>query len=229
MLDTVRDVTTPELIEIQLHPAGFLSRGFAFFIDTLIRWAIIAILSIPALFMGKMGIGIGLIVLFLIEWFYPVFFEVLFNGRTPGKRLAGLKVLHDNGTPVGLSASIIRNFLRFADFLPLCYLFGLLSMLINKEFRRLGDIVAGTIVVYSVPPTSYFNVPQAPPLQPDLPLSRETQKAVVSFAGRSSSLTGPRQEELASLLPTLSKPEGSEVQGAARLIGIANFLIGRKP
>lgn len=90
MLDTVRDVTTPELIEIQLHPAGFLSRGFAFLIDTLIRWTLIAMLAIPVLLLGKMGIGIGLIILFLVEWFYPVFFEVLFNGKTPGKR-PGLK------------------------------------------------------------------------------------------------------------------------------------------
>lgn len=230
MLDTVRDITTPELIEIQLHPAGFLPRAFAFLIDTTLRWLIITILAIPTIFTGKFGIGLFLIILFLVEWFYPVMFEVLNRGRTPGKRVMGLKVLHDNGTPVGWSASIIRNFLRFADFFPLFYLFGLISMLINKEFRRLGDIVAGTLVVYSVPTTSLFTVPEARPINPDFPLSRETQKMIVSFAERAPGLTKPRQEELAALLPTLSQNQQPEdVQGAARLVGIANFLIGRKP
>lgn len=230
MLDTVRDITTPELIEIQLHPAGFLPRAFAFVIDTAIRWLILTFLAIPSIFIGKFGIGLFLITMFLVEWFYPVMFEVFNQGRTPGKRAMGLKVLHDNGTPVGWSASIIRNFLRFADFFPLFYLFGLISMLINKEFRRLGDIVAGTLVVYSMPITSLFTVPEAPPINPDFPLSRETQKVVVSFAERTPGLTKPRQEELANLLPTLSKNlQPEEIQGSARLVGIANFLIGRKP
>ena len=230
MLDTVRDITTPELIEIQLHPAGFLPRAFAFMIDTILRWLILALIAIPSLFIGKFGDGIFLISLFLVEWFYPVMFEVLNRGRTPGKRAMGLKVLHDNGTPIGWSASIIRNILRFADFFPLFYLFGLISMLINKEFRRLGDIVAGTLVVYSVPTSSLFTVPEAPPINPDFPLSRETQKMVVSFAERTPGLTKPRQEELAALLPVLSQSmQSDQPQGAARLLGIANFLIGRKP
>ncbi|WP_159566042.1 RDD family protein [Budvicia diplopodorum] len=229
MLDTVRDITTPELIEIQLHPAGFLPRAFAFMIDTAIRWLIMAIIAIPSAFIGKSGIGIFLIMLFLVEWFYPVIFEVLNRGRTPGKYAIGLKVLHDNGTPIGWSASIIRNFLRFADFFPLFYLFGLISMLLNKEFRRLGDIVAGTLVVYSVPTTSRFTVPEAQPINPNFPLSRETQKMLVSFAERTPGLTKPRQEELAALLPTLTESQHpEEAQGAARLVGIANFLIGRK-
>lgn len=230
MLDSVRDITTPELIEIRLHPAGFLPRGFAFLVDTVIRWCLLSLISIPMMFFGDLGIGLFLISLFLVEWFYPVFFEVLFKGKTPGKRLLGLKVLHDNGTPIGLSASIIRNFLRFADFFPLFYLFGLMSMLINKEFRRLGDIVAGTLVVYSEPSASRFTVPEAMPIQPDFPLSRSTQKIVVSFAERMPGLTKARQEELAALLPTLSHTTHSEEpQGSARLVGIANFLIGRKP
>ncbi|SFC15293.1 RDD family protein [Pragia fontium] len=230
MLDTVCDITTPELIEIRLHPAGFLPRGFAFLIDTALRWCLIALIAIPTLMFDDVGLGLFLICLFLIEWFYPVFFEVLFNGKTPGKRLLGLKVIHDNGTPIGLSASIIRNFLRFADFFPLFYLFGLISMLVNKQFRRLGDIVAGTLVVYSVPYTAKFTVPEATPIPPDFPLSRETQKIVVTFAERTPGLTKPRQEELAALLPTLSQTSHTEEpQGATRLIGIANFLIGRKP
>ncbi|WP_140919755.1 RDD family protein [Limnobaculum xujianqingii] len=229
MLDTVRDITTPELIEIRLHPAGFLPRGFAFFIDTILRWLLMLLIAIPSMFIGDLGVGLFLISIFLIEWFYPVFFEVVFKGKTPGKRLVGLKVLNDNGTPVSLSASIIRNFLRFADFFPLFYLFGLIAMLTNKEFRRLGDIVAGTIVVYTEPAARRFSVPEAMPVPPDFPLSRDTQKTIVSFAERSVGLTKPRQEELAALLPQLSQTmHPQEPQGAARLISLANFLIGRK-
>ena len=95
MLDTVRDITTPELIEIRLHPAGFLPRGFAFFIDTILRWLLMLLIAIPSMFIGDLGIGLFLISIFLIEWFYPVFFEVVFKGKTPGKRLVGLKVLND--------------------------------------------------------------------------------------------------------------------------------------
>ena len=89
-----------------------------------------------------------LLLMFVLEWFYPVIGEVYFRGASPGKHLLGLRVVHDNGTPVGFSASMIRNLLRFVDFLPALYAFGLLSMFASTSFKRLGDWAAGTVVVY---------------------------------------------------------------------------------
>ena len=110
------------------------------------------------------GLGQGLMLLgfFLLEWFYPVFFE-LRSGATPGKRAMGLRVVHDDGTPVGAVASVIRNLLRVADFLPLFYAAGLVSCLVDRDFRRLGDLAAGTLVVHSEPPLKPQGIRNARP------------------------------------------------------------------
>lgn len=89
--------------------------------------------------------------LFLLEWFYPIIFEVYRQGQTPGKKVMAIKVLQDNGIPVGWPTSLIRNLLRAVDFLPMMYGFGVVSMLIARNFRRLGDLAAGTLVVYVEP------------------------------------------------------------------------------
>lgn len=230
MLDTVRNITTPELIELKLHPAGILPRFIAFIIDICIR-AVIMLIS--GLLLTPLGYHTGVagyfLIIFLVEWFYPIFCEMLMRGATPGKLAVNLVTVHENGTPIGWSSSIIRNFLRTADFLPFGYLFGAVSMLLHSEFRRLGDIVAGTIVVYRTPNLYQYNVPEASAIAPPVPLSRETQQLLVTFAERVPSLPPLRQEELANLLPMLSQDDNNGPKGVARLVGIANFLVGRKP
>ncbi|MDB5802532.1 MAG: hypothetical protein JWL63_3471 [Rhodocyclales bacterium] len=231
MLDTLRPVTTPELIELQLHPAGLLVRSLAWLIDMAVRMGITMALGIPLSLLGKFGGGIMLLVYFLLEWFYPVLFEVLGGGATPGKRSLGLKVLNDNGTPIGWGPSLTRNLLRAADFLPFAYGIGIASMLLHREFRRLGDIVAGTIVVYRDALGGLPVIATAPPLAPEEPLDRMTQRALLAFAERASNLTPARQEELADLVPYLSDPQASQTRGprgAARLVGLANHLVGRQ-
>ena len=99
--------------------------------------------------LGGAGMGLWLILMFLMEWFYPVLFEVLARGQTVGKMALGIRVLCDDGTPVGWYQSTVRNFLKFVDFLPVLYGAGLLSMLLQKDFKRLGDLAAGTLVVYA--------------------------------------------------------------------------------
>lgn len=227
MLDTIRSVTTPELIEIQLHPAGILSRALAWLVDIAIRLAVLILLSLPLRGMDEFGLGILLLAFFLLEWFYPVLFEVLASGASPGKRLLGLVVISANGTPVGWGPALTRNLLRAADFLPFFYTFGILSILLDKEFRRLGDIVAGTLVVHREAQRKLPTIVTAEALAPQTPLSRASQRALVAFAERAMSLTPARQEELAELVPHLAHaPSGP--QGAARLVGLANHLIGRR-
>lgn len=231
MLDTLRHVTTPELVELRLHPAGILPRGFAYILDLFIQGCIIILSAIVFSIIGKMGVGVWLLTLFIVFWFYPVLFEVLAHGATPGKRALGLVVLNDDGTPISWGASFSRNLLRFGDFLPMLYASGLLSMLLHHEFRRFGDIVAGTLVCYRQSRIRLPNIPKAPPIAPSQVLPRKAQQAVVMFAERVPNLTPSRQEELADLIPELSSPSAlagqSPLRGAARLVGIANYLIGR--
>jgi uncharacterized RDD family membrane protein YckC len=224
MLDTVRAVEAPEGVEIGLRAAGPAPRLLAWVIDALVRGGIYTVLAIPLAFLGKGGQGLFLIVLFLMEWFYPVVFEVQRGGATPGKRRLGLAVLHRDGTPVGWTASLVRNLVRFVDFLPVAYGFGLLTMLADREFRRLGDLAAGTLVVHRDPEPVGFRVPTRPPVPPPVPLSRDEQRAVIDFAERLPTWSAQRAQELARQARPLVGA-GDEVE---RLLGIANWLLGRR-
>lgn len=227
MLDTLRPVTTPELIELDLHPAGLLPRAAAWLLDFAVRTAILILAGQLLAFSGRFGGGLMALIFFLLEWFYPVLFEVLWRGATPGKRALELMVLHDDGTPVGWGASLARNLLRTADFLPFGYAAGIVSMLLHGEFRRLGDIVAGTLVVYRRHADVIPLIAEAEPVVPRLPLDRATQRALFAFAERAATLTPARQEELAELVPHLAF-DNAGPQGATRLLGIANHLAGRQ-
>ena len=227
MLDTSRDVPTPEGIELSLRLAGPTARAGAWLIDLIVRVAAIAVLGMVMGILGKFGAGLMLITWFALEWLYPTAFEVWHSGATPGKRSLGLVVLHDDGTPIRLPASLTRNLLRAVDFMPVLYGFGLVSMLLSRDFKRLGDIAAGTVVVYREAAAQHAAVPHAPPVPPPLALPLAEQRAILDLATRSGSLTAERAEELAALVPHLT---GGRQDAAAlqRLIAIANYLIGRR-
>ncbi len=227
MLDTARHVPTPEGIELSLRLAGPTARALAWLIDLVVRLAALAVLGMLLGILGKFGAGLMLIIWFALEWFYPVAFEVWAAGATPGKRSLGLTVLHDDGTPVRLPASITRNLLRAVDFMPVLYGFGLVSMLLSRDFKRLGDIAAGTVVVYREAAVQHAAVPHAPPVPPPLALPLSEQRAILDLATRSSSLTAERAEELAALVPHLTSGRRNAA-ALERLIAIANYLIGRR-
>ena len=228
MLDTAREIPTPEGIELNLRLAGPVARALAWAVDLLLRVAVFTVLGIPLAMLGNVGGGIYLILWFGLEWLYPTLFEVYFGGATPGKRALALMVLHSDGTPVGLPASLTRNLLRAVDFLPFLYGFGLLAMVLSRDFQRLGDIAAGTVVVYRELDLQHGAIPQAVPLQPTRPLSAAEQRTLLDLAARSQVLTPERAQELASLAPDLS---GGRDDAAAlgRVLSIANYLIGRRP
>ncbi|MEK7327557.1 MAG: RDD family protein, partial [Chloroflexota bacterium] len=85
---------------------------------------------------------------FAFFWGYYILFEMLWNGQSPGKRWVGLRVIRTDGTPITLTESIIRNLVRLVDFLPAYYGVGVVTMFINEQSRRLGDLAAGTLVVH---------------------------------------------------------------------------------
>jgi len=223
-LDTTRKVETPEGIELSLHLSGPVVRSLAWTIDTFIRIGIYILLGMLLGWLDEFGSGIFMILLFLVEWFYPVVFEVLRQGMTPGKRAMGIRVVHDDGTPIGWSASVVRNLLRFVDSLPLFYVVGFTSMVLSSEFRRLGDIVAGTVVIYPRELGPHDELPLVEPQAPLQPLLADEAQAVVGFAERIQQFSPERADELAAtagpLIPTDAPP-------AKALLGIARWVVGR--
>lgn len=227
-LDTRIRMETPEGIDLLLRPAGLLSRSLAFTIDLAIRGALLVALFFVLNALGEFGVGLFSIVLFLTNWWYMVLFEVLHQGRTPGKQIMGLRVVHEDGTPVGWSASLLRNLLRFIDMLPFGYSVGAFVCLQHPLFKRLGDLAAGTLVIYREMPVPRPEVPDGAPLTCPLPLTLDEQRAVLAFAERQHTLTPARAQELAALLATsLQLPVGATPQHAVdQLHGIARGLAG---
>lgn len=226
MLDTYYQIETPENIDIDIRVAGPSARALAFLIDLAIRGtAMMGIFYIFSLF-REVGMGVFSIVAFLIEWFYPVLFEVLHQGRTPGKQSMGLQVLNDDGTPVTWTTSLLRNLLRFVDFMPAFYGVGLVTCCISGQFKRLGDLAAGTVVVYALPPVREVAQSQLPPLPPPVPLSVDEQRAILSFAERANQLSDSRQKELANHLSPLL--DASDDEAVKTLRRIAVWLVGSR-
>ena len=226
LLDTYRPVETPEGVELGLEVAGPVPRLLAWSIDVVLRVVIYLGMAMVLVVGGEVGQGLMLIGIFLVEWFYPVLFEVLANGATPGKKLFGLMVIHDDGTPVGWTPSVLRNLVRFADFLPFAYGFGLVTMLFTRDFKRLGDLAAGTVVVHREPDSLGFSVKSAPPVPPPVKLELPEQLAVINFAKRLATWSDQRARELAVILRPLTGAHGHD--GVARLLGMANWLLGRR-
>ncbi|ESQ16778.1 MAG: RDD family protein [Thiohalocapsa sp. PB-PSB1] len=220
LIDTLRVFETPEGVDLALRLAGPAPRAAALAMDWGIRLVLYLLLT-PMLALSGFGVGLYLLALFLMEWFYPVFFE-LRSGATPGKKAMGLVVVHDDGTPIGPSASVIRNLLRAVDFLPMLYAAGLVSMLLDRDFRRLGDLAAGTLVIYADKPTANRHIPEHKPLAPVERLDTEQQQAILDLAERSTRLSRARCAELAELIVGAQGARGEAA--VSEVLGIANWI-----
>ncbi|MNR04629.1 RDD family protein [compost metagenome] len=182
------------------------------------------LLFIVLAMLGKLGAGLSSILLFVVSWWYMVLFEVLNQGRSPGKQWMGLRVVQDDGTPIGWSASLLRNLLRFIDLLPFGYFLGAISCLQHPNFKRLGDIAAGTLVIYRDRPLTRPDLPEAQPCRPPFALTLAEQRAILGFAERQGELSQARAHELASILAQpLQIPAPRAVEA---LNGIARGLLG---
>jgi uncharacterized RDD family membrane protein YckC len=226
LLDTRYRVEIPGGINLEAQVVGPIPRFFAFAIDLVIRGIVIFALSILSIPFGSFGLGGGffLIFLFIIEWLYPVLFEVYMRGQTPGKKLLKISVINDDLSPVTLGTSMVRNLLRTVDFLPLFYLAGLICMLSNRRFQRLGDIAAGTLVI-SVPESAKPTVMKdIQPLAPATSLLRSEQSSIIDFLQRSQQLSEPRQQELANILVGVTHHKADN--GVEKLQRIGAWFLG---
>jgi len=229
-LDTVYIAEAPEGISFALRPAGLSARSYAYLIDLLIRAAVLIVSGTILASMSRFGSGIYLILLFGLEWLYPVVFELLPGAATPGKRALGLRVVMDSGLPVTPAASLVRNLLRSADFLPAGYALGLLLLMLRPDFKRLGDLAAGTLVVHATHAHLDGPLPEAEPEPPTRALTLQQQAAIVAWAGRAARLTPERLDELATLAaPEVSAaPATPRTSDTARLMSVAQWLVGRR-
>ncbi len=150
-------IETPENVDFHFDLAGIGSRAIAFLIDAAIIFLVCVVIlmiavsaQLPVWFISE-GTSIWITVffgtlLFLVIWGYFPFFEMIWNGQTPGKRALHLRVLSDGGYPVSFFQTLVRNLLRIVD-VYLCPAIGIIAMFWSRRSKRLGDIVAGTIVV----------------------------------------------------------------------------------
>lgn len=166
-LSLTLSIETPENVVLTHVLAGPGWRALAYLIDYAIRWLILIagllILMLTA-WVGLWGLGLGwwLLLLFLMEWGYFIGWEYGFQGRTPGKKLCGLRVIHENGQSLSWWGAVLRNLLRAADTLPLLLIYGnswgplalmplygpaLVCMVLNRKMQRLGDLAARTVVI----------------------------------------------------------------------------------
>lgn len=209
MISSLLPIETPEGISFSYEPASLTDRGKAYLIDLLIRIAALLVIGLLfLLFLGPAvlaGVGLWLILAFLVEWGYYVLFEIIWDGQSPGKRLFDLRVIKSAGHPIGFYDSVLRNLLRAADALPLTYAVGALAMLVTRRFQRLGDIAADTIVVHERRAWFGGQAPRsnAAAVAPDLrrlTLSNQERRLLQEFVARKDRLHPDRREELAEIL-----------------------------
>ncbi len=173
-------IRTPENIELSYALAGPGSRAVAYVVDlfimftlcqmliNLLAYAFAMLLSVFTMHSGLWISAIAGLGSFALYNGYFILFEWLLNGQTPGKRLLHIRVIKQGGFALRFFDTLLRNLLRVVDFLPLFYGVGLTSLLLTRDSQRLGDLVAGTLVVYQEPM-------QTDSLLPDLPASEDLE------------------------------------------------------
>lgn len=232
-IDTSAEVETPEHVRFHHQLAGPARRGLAYLIDLAARAGIMLFLGIIGAIAGltageeRRGVSMGVLMLtyFVVEWGYYVFWETIWSGRSPGKRALHLRVITDTGRPLHFVDCVLRNLLRAADLLPNAYALGIAVMSRDRRFRRLGDMVAGTMVVVE----ERHHVGEALVIHPApsakelsslpqrIPLSGEELDALELYLRRVPKLHPARAEELAELVaPAFARRVGVRYRGEAR-------------
>ena len=150
-------IETPEQVHLEFILAGIGSRFMATLLDMVIQALLYLVLFVVLIifsanpFTRKFPMwveAVFILISFCIYWGYYAIFEIVWKGQTPGKRLAGIRVIKDSGRAISPFEAIARNLLRAVDWLPSLYAIGVVTMLLSPKNRRLCDFVAGTLVVH---------------------------------------------------------------------------------
>jgi uncharacterized RDD family membrane protein YckC len=197
-------IDTPEQTALEYPIAGLGSRFLAILADTAIQLVLAffvviggSILSFGVRIFGGLGPQwIAAIVVFLIFLLYSGYFalfEIFWNGQTPGKRYAQIRVIKDDGRPIGAFEAVVRNALRIVDALPAMYGVGLISIFLSPQSKRLGDFVAGTVVVHEktlegVRPYTETKIDYTLPPIDDSQVTLEEVRLIETFLNRRDSL-----------------------------------------
>jgi uncharacterized RDD family membrane protein YckC len=226
-------IETPEQMPLEFAIAGIGSRFLAMAIDTLIQVAFGVVVFIAVIIANVVWpqpgsrlwiAGAAIALLFLLTFAYFAIFEIWWNGQTPGKRKAGIRVIKDSGRPLTVAETIGRNLLRIVDQLPVFYALGVLIAFLNSRNKRLGDFIAGSIVIRETPladlKPEWQNARTAPPpLSPLVsPLSAEDLDLIDAFLNRRSHLTADVRSRIAEeiferIRPKLPAQDGLQVPG----------------
>jgi uncharacterized RDD family membrane protein YckC len=224
-LDNTTEVETPEHVRFRYRVAGPVRRMLAYLIDLVIRGLVVLALGLVlAIALGSPDAvgGVLLIAAFALEWGYYVFFETTGDGRSLGKRALSLRVV-----------SVLRNLMRGADFLPFGYVIGLFVMAGDSRFRRLGDRVAGTLVVVEersrvAAPLTITPPPAAAELEgfPQRPPLSASERETLELYLRRVDLTAARREELAQMIaPALAQRIGVTVKDPVRFLALLHHRV----
>ena len=226
-------IATPEGVDLELTLAGVGSRFVSALVDLMLQIVLLVSVSGVGAAVGAFGSGFGSVVVllasFLVFAAYDVLFEVFAAGRTPGKRLNGLRVVRVDGSPVTFFTSAIRNVLRVVDIVPGMYLVGIVTILVTRRNQRLGDVAAGTLVVRErtqQPSLRELQMTQPQPVPAGYAwdvtgVSADELTAVRSFLARRYDLTHEARYRLATDLAGALRPK---VVGAPENLGSEAFL-----
>ncbi|HET7437805.1 MAG TPA: RDD family protein [Thermoanaerobaculia bacterium] len=150
-------ITTPEHVHIRLEPAGAGSRFLAILIDSVLTNGVTSLLFTLLIFWLPRGVAMAIVVTanFVLTIGWHLYFETKRQGRTPGKRALRIRVVDARGLPVSLYQSLARNMVRVLDFAPAFYGIAAISTMVSPLRRRLGDVVADTLVIRDAQPLAY--------------------------------------------------------------------------
>lgn len=205
LIDNVKHFETPLGVELTLYPAGLPVRSAAFLIDFIIKITIVMLVGLVLTTLGVFGFGLFLITYFILDWFYFVLWDVVNNGKPPGKMVMGIRTVHADGTPITLAGSVVRSLLLVVDLLPIAYLTGIICIASTKTFSRLGDLAADTMVVHDNPTLKQKarRVHNTKKLTVDL--SQDERLNFLAFQNRFELFSRSRQIELCEKLTPLTK------------------------
>ncbi|HYZ14815.1 MAG TPA: RDD family protein [Candidatus Acidoferrum sp.] len=237
------DFRTGEAVAIEYELAGLGSRFLAVVVDGAAQLAVLAVVFgiaigvapavlrvVPSKYLGSVALAALAVVLFVVLFGWFVVFETWWAGRTPGKRLVGIRVVREGGFPLDWGAAVIRNLVRLVEMLLGFYALSAISTLLSSENKRLGDLAAGTIVIRDraiAPPDLDALLADAPRPRSDTGLRDDDRVLVERFLARREGLDPDARHRLATRLAQRIRPTLRASYGALDDEALLEFLSGR--